>query len=767
MARSGPSALLAAAVLLGAAGCGGAVGPAAGIDNLLLVTFDTTRADHLGAYGHAGAATPNLDRLAAEGVRFETCVAVAPITLPAHASILTGLLPIHHGARHNGTHALPEDVPTLAATLSAAGFDTAAVVSAVVLDSRYGLDRGFRHYDDDLSAGSTAMVGMLRETDAADTTERALRWLRRPRPGRWFLWVHYFDPHSDYAPPPEFAARCPDSPYDGEIAYADDGLGRLLDELRRSDRLDRTLVVVTADHGESLGEHGESTHGLFLYDATTRVPLILRHPALPAGRCLGGVVSQVDLVPTVLELLGLPAPGGLDGRSLVGAIRAGRVPERRYAWSESSSPFFQHGWAELRALRSATARYVEAPRPEFYDLTADPGEEHDLLPAAGDRAAPFRAALAALVASGVRDSRLAPADAGGGGLEELAGLGYVFTEDAGGGVEGERADPKDKVEEWRLIQRAFVLVGEKKWVEAEAALRELVAASPGSLIARRHLATALRALGRPREALGELRRCLALPGVNAEILLDLAVLERELGEKEWRQRVDQAAALEPRDPTPWARLGDWQAEDGDETAARASYRRALALDEAFAPAWRGLGRLDLAAGRLDRAEEELARATVADPQAFDAWLAFATVAERRHDSVAAAERLARAEQARPGTAVVPVRRGNLAFRSGDLAAAERFFRQAVERRPNHFEARFNLGTVLLERGDAAGAAEQLAAACARRPQELPALLAAAAAHQAAGRPEEAAGFLERAREVDPVATAQAVAADPLLAAIGD
>ena len=264
-------------------------GPGAGFKNLLLVTLDTTRADHLGCYGFEGASTPVLDGLANEGVLFERCVTSAPYTLPAHASILTGLLPLRHGVRVNGTQGLPAEVQTLAESLSNAGFDTGAVVSALVLDSRFGLNQGFDRYDDDLSAGGEARLLQYRETAGDDTLRRAVRWLKERGNERFFLWTQFFDAHDPYEPPAEFAARFPGRPYDGEIAFADECLGRLLEELRHQDRLDDTLVVVVGDHGESLGDHGETLHGHFVYLATTHVPFIVHHPKLAAGKRGGGV----------------------------------------------------------------------------------------------------------------------------------------------------------------------------------------------------------------------------------------------------------------------------------------------------------------------------------------------------------------------------------------------------------------------------------------------------------------------------------------------
>lgn len=752
------------ASLLGA--CGGpAAGPAAGFDHLLLVTFDTTRADRLGAYGHAAAATPVLDRLAAEGVLFERCFAVAPVTLPAHASLLTGLYPFHHGARNNGTHTLPPDVPTLAEALAAQGFATGAVVASVVLDSRYGLDRGFDRYDDDLSGAGRTDHAMLRDTVAGDVARRALAWLDERGDERWFLWVHFFDPHATHQPPPEFAALCPGDPYDGEIAYADAALGRVLAAIERRGQLERTLVAFTADHGESLGEHGEPSHGLFLHDATTHVPLILRHPALAAGARRRGPCSQVDLAPTVLELLGVPGLSRGDGVSLAAAARGEAESVRGPLYQESMAPRFQHGWAPLRALRGDGFRYVEAPREEFYDLAADPGEVADLAAAQSARLAELRRTLHELLAGGERDSRRAPADMSAAERSALDALGYVQSEGAAEIAGAAAIDPKDRVAAWRDTILAYELVGAKDWAAAEPAVRTLVELSPASVEAHRMLARTLRGLDRPREALLELRACLALPGLDAETLLLLADLERELGEASWRERLAGARRLEPRDPTPWVMSGDFARTAGDASAARADYERALALDPDCAAAWRGLGELRLAAGDVAGAEEALAAAVTRDPWSFDAWLAWAAAAEAGGRASDALGRLDGAERALPGAALTEVRRGNLLFRAGRLDEAEAAFRAALMRRPDHFEASYNLGTVLIERGEPAEAAAHFAAAAERRPRELAPLLAAAAACQAAGRGAEAAAWLRRARELDPTATAAAVAEDPLLGAI--
>ncbi|MBI1852702.1 MAG: sulfatase [Planctomycetes bacterium] len=318
--------------------------------SLLLVTLDTVRADRLGCYGRASAATPILDRLAREGARFERAYAVAPLTLPSHASMLTGLYPNRHGLRDNGAAPLRREVPTFAAILHDRGYDTAAFVGGAPLDHRFGLDRGFDLYDD--AFGARAGSYSYPERSADRTTAAALDWLA-PRlaakdAASFALWVHYFDAHAPYAPPPPFADRFRDSPYEGEIAFVDAQLGRLIDAIEKAGRLDRTAIVVVADHGEGLGEHGERTHGCLLYDSTLRVPLIVRAPGrVAAASVRADRISGVDLLPTALALLDVPAPRDIDGVDRLLADASSAAP----LYAECLAPFFQYAWAPQFAAR--------------------------------------------------------------------------------------------------------------------------------------------------------------------------------------------------------------------------------------------------------------------------------------------------------------------------------------------------------------------------------------------------------------------------------
>ncbi len=541
--------------------------------SVLLVTIDTLRADHVGAYGAAADATPVLDALAAEGTRFETAIAPAPLTLPSHATLLTGLLPPRHGVRHNGIFRLGEDVPTLAERFSGAGHATGAVVAAVVLAERYGLGRGFDHYDDEIRGDATAARGYLHRR-AEGVTDRALEWLAG-RDGPFFLWVHYYDPHADYDPPPPFAERFAESPYAGEIAYVDRELGRLLDGLREAGRFDDTLVVATSDHGEALGEHGERTHSYTLYDATLAVPLLLRGPGVPAGRVVEDVVSLADVTPTLLAAAGLPALPG-DGRDLAG-FWSGDPPPDRAAYAETLATRLAHGWSPLHALRTDTWFYVRAPRPELYAVEADPDQLENLwvesrppaVTQAGER-------LDALVSEHLAATREAPGLAMDARTRaELESLGYLLP--GGSGVEETLLDPKDGLEALLWFDAGVVAYEADRFGEARALFERTLAALPESARVRELLAmTLLRQ--------GEARRALDLVDEAVARLPESAVLRAIQGDA--RQMLGEAAAarvayleaerLDPTEPMAQVGLAGVRARAGDADAAAAHAERALA-----------------------------------------------------------------------------------------------------------------------------------------------------------------------------------------------
>ncbi len=391
--RQAPWALPLAVCALLAGACGDSPRP-----NVLLVTVDTTRADHLGAYGYDRDTSPTVDALAAEGVLFEHAFAHAPITLPSHTSMLTGTFPLAHGVRDNGRFSVADDLETLPEMLRERGYATGAFVSAFVLDSRFGLDQGFDVYDDSFTAewsedklrDARIYNQMVTDRPADQTTQRAIAWLAEQAESPFFLWVHYYDPHQRYAPPHPWDQLYQDNLYDGEIAFMDSEIARLFDALRERGLWDRTAVLLTGDHGESLGQHGEATHAVLAYDSTLRVPLVIKPPAGVAveRKVVTESVSHVDLLPTVGDLLDLPTPSGLPGRSLLPAIQ-GRAPSGRAAdraiYFESALPRFSFGWEPLFGVRAGSWKYIHAPEPELYDLERDPGEQRNIARAESER----------------------------------------------------------------------------------------------------------------------------------------------------------------------------------------------------------------------------------------------------------------------------------------------------------------------------------------------------------------------------------------------
>ena len=420
--------------------------------NVLLITLDTTRADHLGAYGFQSISTPNIDRLAREGVLFEQSTTAAPLTLPAHASLFTGRFPPGHGIRDNVGFVLDPRETTMAEILARHGYRTGAFVGSVVLSSDRGLNQGFDTYRDDFSGSgerTPADRGVLRRR-ASDVTDEALSWIAGVRSSHFLAWLHFYDAHRPYDLPDPYASIYASRPYDGEIAYMDAQVGRVLAYLDERRLLDSTVVIVIGDHGESLGDHGEAGHGIFVYESVTRVPFIIRAPFERLhGRIVADPTRSVDLLPTLMDLVGIRSPLPFDGTSLVpvmtGAVRSLNLE----AYSESLYPLRAFGWSELHALRAGRFKVIAAPRPELYDLECDPFEEHNSF---NEQRALAERMIARLNELQRRSAASAPFDRArvDGDAEtaaRLASLGYISPSRGGynGGATGARPDPKDQI----------------------------------------------------------------------------------------------------------------------------------------------------------------------------------------------------------------------------------------------------------------------------------------------------------------------------------
>ena len=541
--------------------------------NVLLITVDTLRADHVGAYGYVRARTPALDGLASRGALFERAYAAAPITLPSHATLLTGRYPPGHGARDNGVRVSPT-VPTLATELRARGFRTAAFVAAFPLDHQFGLNRGFDVYGDHLPRGSDGRLS--NERPASDVVNDAIAWLRQLAPSPQspapsppvFLWVHLFEPHAPYGDPPASGATARPvlDRYDDEIATADREIARLLTALAPA--IDDTLIVAAGDHGEAFGEHGEYAHSIFVYDTTLRVPLLMSGPGVRRGARVSDPVTLADVAPTVMRMIGAPMhDAGVDGIDLSPALGGTALPHREL-YAESFAPFIEFGWAPLRAIRSGSWKFIAAPQPELFDVEHDSGERNNLaasqpVVAKDLDARASRYSGAALPAAPFADPQAA---------ERLRALGYS----SGSAMSG-RPDPKDRRELAARI--AQVTSGELTGAALVAALEGIVRDDPGNGQAHLRLGVARLQAGDCAHAEPELHAAVAAGLPSADVYLglasclgqrrDLAGAERALGE---------ARRLEPDNPAVTANLGILQAAKGDMAAAIESLTTALAAD---------------------------------------------------------------------------------------------------------------------------------------------------------------------------------------------
>lgn len=692
---------LALAVCLAPA-CGGSSAPDSPRPvrprHLVIVTIDTLRADRLGAYGNTAIPTPNFDRLAREGVRALDATTHAPITRPAHASLFTGRYPAEHGLRDNISVPLANDVPTLAEVLRAQGFTTAAFVSAFVLSSQSGLDRGFDHYDDEFQAGTTdeALLFGSVQRRGDETLARVEQWLdsRSPevkaRPTA--LWVHLYDPHDPYEPPEPFATRFAAEPYDGEVAWTDTLLGRLRASLEARQLWDDALIVVTADHGEALGEHQETGHGFFVYETTLKVPLVMRGPGLAAGATVTGPVRLVDVAPTVLALLGVAALPDTTGVDLAAHLAPGAPPITRMTYAESLTPLVQYQWSDLRVIRDGAWKYILAPRPELYDLETDPGETRDLTADEPATAGRLRTALEALlrVERNRATTRPGPEPAlSADVLQKLGALGYVSP-----GVPkhlvAQGADPKDKIDEFStlngLMREGLTLLRQGRYADSAERFVRLQKAGSDTFQVHFYLGRAQLGLGRIADAEKNFLRTIDLMPRFTEAHLRLA--EARLARKDPRGALDalvQGQHDAPNEPALFDREGQVWQHLGDASRAMAAYERAAAL----APKdglvrWR-LGELLLTGGAPDRALALFRDATALDPSVGDYWNSL----------------------------------GMVLGGSGQHGEAAEAFRNAIERDPKNARYAYNLGLVLMRAGDP-GARREFERALALDPAFRPA-----------------------------------------------
>jgi len=593
-----------AAFLALALACGCRPGAPPRVERVVLVTIDTLRADHVGSYGADAGRTPSLDALAARGVRFARAGSPAPLTLPSHTTLMTGLDPFEHGVRHNSIFRLAADVPVLAERMREAGFATAAFIGAFVLDQRFGLARGFDVYDDEMGyRRASASEFAFAERRGDEVVDAALAWLESA-PERFFLWAHLYDPHMDYRAPPGFSLSVTGGPYAAEVAFADAQVGRLLAAIDARWPAGTTLIAVTSDHGEGLGEHGEHSHSYFVYEQTQHIPLLIAGPGFPAGRVVEPTVRLSDVAPTLLARAGAAPLDGASGRDLFPLAMGREEGEGRVGYVETLAPQLDLELSPLLGLRTDRYKYIRAPRPELYDLEEDPGELRDLASERPELLAELDGALEQRLAGGNASSLHALPDAAD--RARLESLGYVvpegLPETTSLGRVGGR-DPKDYIGVAESMARAEVLMAEGRHKEALALLPQGGVGGPRLAFHR-----AVAALGAGEAAIAEQAAREVIAGgssLEGQVLLGSALFQQNRV-REARAIFEEAEAAYPLAPNPLVALAGLAVAQGRREDAHELYRRAIELSERpVDPLWSWAALL-IEDGRHEEAEALLA-----------------------------------------------------------------------------------------------------------------------------------------------------------------
>jgi arylsulfatase A-like enzyme/Tfp pilus assembly protein PilF len=691
--------------------------------NLLLVSFDTTRADHLGCYCYGQPTSPHLDFFADRSVRFEHAYTPTPITLPAHASLFTGAYPASHGVRSNGIFSLGGQLPTLAESFKDAGFATAAFVSSFVMDSRYGLARGFAHYDDDLAAGGRRS-GVLsqRERTAEATTDAALEWLTANGNKNFFAFVHYFDPHRPFEAPGRFASRF-DNPYDAEIAYADNQFGRLLAALHSLGLAENTVVAVVADHGEGLGDHGEDTHALFVYNSTVRVPVLIHVPGRPelAGVVSGRQASLVDVAPTLASLCTVRVPSGAQGRSLLTADGVDDAPGTGPLYIESYYPYYSHGWSPLEGVIDGRMKYIQAPRPELYDLDADPRELTNLFGDDPERDKKFERVLANVrLAITPRDQAAAARALTAEESGRLRSLGYVA-----GSAQPPPADfsglpdPKLMVSTLSAYMLGVSYMSDGRLDLAVTEFERVLKGDPTNYAAWEFLSETELLLGNPSAAEHAARKAVEAPepGERSWFCLGMSLLEQAdtAGSVQMLRRTLQKNPLYGPALAVAARI---EQAIGRYDIALEYYSRALEAMPANTELLTDFGSCLLAAGKAEEAEGFL-RTAVTNPAAgWRAWfdLGVACQLQGKIPDAVSAYRTAAKDSLASASAKIFNNLGICLFALGQYGESEQSYRRALEIESTYAEAWNNLGGSLAAQGEISGAAKAYVCALELQPR---------------------------------------------------
>lgn len=721
--------------------------------NVLLVTIDTLRADHLGCYGYGGAETPNIDRLASQGTRFARVYAQVPFTLPSHASMFTSTYPMWNGVRDSAGPPLSEDLLTIAEVFKQNGYVTAAFPAAFVLDGFFQLNQGFDFYYDnfpprDTVTGSVQEEGLARR--AEEQLAQVLKWLGDHSDQKFFVWEHFYDPHHPYDPPEPFATRFQTRRYDGEIAYVDSVMGKLLGFLAERGLKDKTLIVLTADHGEGLGEHNELYHGYYVYDSTLQVPLVISGPRRNEYvRDVTTPVMLLDVAPTILDLVGIEIPRPMQGRSLLASM-LGKQQSPQPIYAESLFSNLHFGWGALHSLRVGRYKLIQSKKPELFNLDQDPREEANAYPRNAALANTLRGELEGVAARFTRERPTRPAprmshDA----LEKLRALGYIGgPSDATPRIGDDLPDPKDKLPLYNLYLQAAALQGQGKLRQAAAVYQQILAQDPNPAVVHHQLGSVYFKLGEYPRAVESFKAALKLnPRADVSVLA-LARTYGEMGKLEDAiVGYERALALSPDDPATLNNLAVIQMKAGAWDKAVASLERATRHPSPPKEAYYHLGVCYQRQQRLEEAAAQFRRAIERDQSFAAAHYNLGTICARQGKNPAAMAEFRAALAARPDFAEAHFNLGSLLASQDDFPAGAAEFQKAIKVRPGFAEAHFNLGTVYARQGLWDDAIAEYRKAIAARPQFAQAYRGLALMYEHKGMKEESSAAMRTAEKL--------------------
>ena len=686
--------------------------------NILLITLDTVRADRLHCYDYETISTPNIDHLAAGGVQFENAIAPAPMTLPSHVSLLTGLYPLVHGVHDNSMYRLSDRAITLAEIMRDNGYRTGAVVGAFVLDSSYGLDQGFGYYDDEFpdpalhsmitvtsDEGNRVRMKKVNERDAASVTEKAINWLDTNSEHAFFLWVHYYDAHFPYLPPAPFSTRYGGDAYAGEIASIDQQLGFILDELRAKGLIDKTLIVLVGDHGEAVGEHEETTHGIFIYESSVRVPLILHYPGrLPPGKKISATVSLVDVVPTILDLLDIHSGTDFGGLSLT-HILENDTNEERFVFCESMFPYLNYGWSKIFGLRSDRWKYIKTPHPELYDISQDPHELNNLIQQESTVAVKLDSILVRMISKTSDDeanlaesARLSDED-----RDRLLALGYITGVPAARGTASLR-DPKEMIRYHRLITDGERAMQEGLTDSALTIFDEIVKADSTNAYVHNMMGTIRYQMKDIAGAREEFQKAI-------EYNPDIAVAYQNLGNIHYHNREFQEAAsyyekaveLDPNEQEYYIGLAGIYEILGDNVKAEGTYRKAIDRGYTTPRLLLTYGKTLVRLGRFEEARESFEEAVRDEPRFSLAYNELGNLMDKTGKPSEAVSMYTKAITINPALTAPRYNLARILLRSGKKDEAISELLATVRINPLHTGAHYLLGELYFEKGDAANA----------------------------------------------------------------